>query len=276
VRNSAIEVKPVNGYIGAEVGNIDLAESLSDQALLDLRNALAQHGVIFFRDQSLTPEQHDAFARRFGTPTDINFVKTVEGHANMSIVSKEEDQLKNIGGGWHADQTYYEKPPFGAVLVARELPAVGGDTLFSSMAAAYDALSEGLRGTLDGLRAVHSNEKLIALGNKSRLNVAGATPQYATHPVVIRHPVTGRKSLFVNRAYTLRFEGWSDEDSAPLLDYLYRHGQQPEFQVRFQWEPGSVAFWDNIQVWHYAANDYQGRRRVMHRVAVQGDALLPA
>lgn len=274
MRNSAIEVRPVNGYIGAEIGNIDLAEPLSDSTLEDLRQALGQHGVIFFRDQSLTTEQHDAFARRFGKPTDINFVKTVDGHANMSIVSKEEDQLKNIGGGWHADQTYYEHPPFGAVLVARELPAFGGDTLFSSMAAAYDALSDGLKATLDGLKAVHSNEKLLK--SATRLNTAGAEPQYATHPVVIRHPVTGRKSLFVNRAYTLRFDGWSDEDSAPLLAHLYTHGQQPEFQVRFQWMPGSVAFWDNIQVWHYAANDYQGERRIMHRVAVEGGELIPA
>lgn len=274
MRNSAIEVRPVNGYIGAEIGNIDLAEPLSDQTLVDVRDALATHGVLFFRDQSLTPEQHDTFARRFGTPTDINFVKTVDGHANMSIVSKEEDELKNIGGGWHADQTYYEKPPMGAVLVARELPAFGGDTLFSSMAAAYDALSDGLKQTLDGLKAVHSNERLMRTA--TRLNTAGATPQYAVHPVVIRHPVTGRKSLFVNRAYTLRFDGWSEEDSAPLLAHLYAHGQRPEFQVRFRWTPGSVAFWDNIQVWHYASNDYQGQRRIMHRVAVQGDALIGA
>jgi taurine dioxygenase len=274
LRNSGIEVKPVNGYIGAEISNIDLAEPLTEATLGEVRRALADHGVIFFRDQSLTPDQHDAFARRFGTPTDINFVKTVDGYANMSVVSKEEDELKNIGGGWHADQTYYEKPPFGAVLVARELPEFGGDTLFSSMAAAYDALSEGMRATLDGLRAVHSNEKLMRTA--TRLNTAGATPQYASHPVVIRHPVTGRKSLFVNRAYTLRFEGWTDEDSAPLLDYLFIHGQRPEFQIRFQWTAGSVAFWDNIQVWHYAANDYQGQRRIMHRVAVQGDSLIPA
>ena len=276
MRNSAIEVRPVNGYIGAEIGNIDLAEPLGEQTLTDVRNALAEHGVIFFRDQSLTPEQHDAFARRFGSPTDINFVKTVDGYANMSVVSKEEDDLKNIGGGWHADQTYYEKPPFGAVLVARELPSFGGDTLFSSMAAAYDALSPALRETLDGLHAIHSNEKLIARGTATRLNTAGATPQYASHPVVIRHPVTGRKSLFVNRAYTLRFDGWTDEESAPLLEYLFAHGQRPEFQIRFKWSPGCVAFWDNIQVWHYAANDYQGQRRIMHRVAVQGEALIPA
>jgi taurine dioxygenase len=274
VRNSAIEVRPINGYIGAEIDNIDLAEPMSEQTLVDVRQALAEHGVIFFRDQNLTAEQHDAFARRFGTPTDINFVKTVDGYANMSVVSKEEDELKNIGGGWHADQTYYEKPPFGAVLVARELPSFGGDTLFSSMAAAYDALSDGLKETLDGLKAVHSNEKLLR--SATRLNTAGATPQYATHPVVIRHPVTGRKSLFVNRAYTLRFDGWSEEDSEPLLKHLFIHGQRPEFQVRFKWSPGTVGFWDNIQVWHYAANDYQGQRRVMHRVAVQGEALIPA
>lgn len=276
MRNSSIEIRPINGFIGAEIDNIDLAEPLSESTLEEVRQALARHGVIFFRDQSLTPEQHDAFARRFGKPTDINFVKTVDGYANMSIVSKEEDDLKNIGSGWHADQTYYEKPPLGAVLVARELPSFGGDTLFSSMAAAYDALSEGMKATLDGLSAIHSNEKLIARGAASRLNTAGATPSYATHPVVIRHPVTGRKSLFVNRAYTLRFEGWTDAESAPLLDYLFMHGQQPEFQVRFHWTPGSVAFWDNIQVWHYAANDYQGQRRIMHRVAVHGDTLIQA
>lgn len=276
VRNAAIEVKPINGYIGGDITNVDLSEELSEATISDIRHALATHGVIFFRDQTLNPDQHDAFARRFGTLTTINFVKNVEGFGNMSLVSKEEDELKNIGAGWHADQTYYLKPPMGAVLVARELPASGGDTLFSSMAAAYDALSDGLKETLDSLWALHSNERIIRSGGGGRLNTAGHEPMYQEHPVVIRHPVTGRKSLFVNRAYTLRFRGWSDEESAPLLAYLYAHGQRPEFQVRFRWEPGSVAFWDNIQVWHYATNDYHGQRRIMHRLAIEGDELIPA
>lgn len=272
--NRTIRIRRATGCIGAEIDALDLREPLSDELRDAVRSALAEHGVIFFRNQSITPEQHDRFARRFGEPTEVNMIGAVPGFPNMSELAKAEEQLDNIGGGWHADQTFHEVPPWGTVLVARELPAFGGDTLFSSMAAAYDALSDGLKATLDSLRAVHDN----SIVGKSLAAKTGRPhiPRQAVHPVVIRHPVTGRKSLFVNRAYTTRFEGWSERDSEALLSYLYIHGQRPEFQCRFHWEPGSIAFWDNIQVWHYAANDYHGQRRVMHRMAIKGTTLIAA
>lgn len=272
---SEIAIRPLSGYVGAMIEGVDLAKPLSDSDFGAIRDALAAHGVIFFGDQSITPEQHDVFARRFGDPTDVRFVKTVEGHVSMSEVTKDPEDTHNIGGGWHADQTFHDIPPLGAVLVARELPTFGGDTLFSSMAAAYEALSEGMREVLDGLEAVHSNVRLLNRGN-AKLITAGQEVRETVHPVIVRHPLTGRKSLFVNSMYTMRFVGWTEEESASLLSYLYQHGQRPEFQVRFTWRPGSIAFWDNIQVWHYAANDYHGQRRFMHRLAIKGAPLLNA
>lgn len=274
MNDDKIDVRPMTGCIGAEIGNIDLSKPLSTQQQTEIRDALARHGVIFFRRQSIAPAEHDRFARLFGEPTDVKMIDTVPGFPNMSLVTKAEEQMDNIGGGWHADQTFHEIPPWGTVLVARELPSFGGDTLFSSMGAAYDALSAGLKKVLDGLRAVHDNSVV----GKSLAVKTGKphVPRQAVHPVVIRHPLTGRKSLFVNRAYTTCFEGWTERDSEALLNYLFIHGQRPEFQCRFRWEPGSIAFWDNIQVWHYAANDYHGQRRVMHRIAIKGSSLVAA
>jgi taurine dioxygenase len=273
VNDSLVHISRMTGHIGAEI-DIDLAAPLTERDQAAIRDALAEHGVVFFRRQAITPAQHDRFARCFGDPTDVTMVNTVPGYPHMSEVAKTEEQLDNIGGGWHADQTFHQVPPWGTVLVARELPAAGGDTLFSSMRAAYDTLSDGLKKTLDGLRAVHDN----TLVGKSLAAKTGKpfTLQRAVHPVVIRHPLTGHKSLFVNRAYTTHFEGWTERDSEPLLSYLYLHGQRPEFQCRFHWEPGSIAFWDNIQVWHYATNDYHGQRRVLHRIAIKGTPLLAA
>ncbi|WP_129781842.1 TauD/TfdA dioxygenase family protein [Peristeroidobacter soli] len=267
-------VRPMSGHAGAEIDNVDLSKPLCVEQKNGIRDALARHGVVFFRKQSITPAQHDRFARLFGEPTDVKMVDTVPDFPHMSLVAKAEEQLDNIGGGWHADQTFHDVPPWGTVLVARELPAFGGDTLFSSMGAAYEALSEGLKKMLDGLRAVHDNSmigKLLA-SKTGKPHI----PRTAVHPVVVRNPLTGRKSLFVNRAYTTHFEGWSERDSEALLSYLFIHGQRPEFQCRFRWEPGSIAFWDNIQVWHYAANDYHGQRRVMHRIAIKGTPLIAA
>lgn len=272
--SSTIRVRRIAGYVGAEIEGIDLSEVIADDAVSIIRNALLEHGVVFFRRQCITPAQHDRFARRFGEPTDVRMVGTVPGFPSMSLVEKAKEQLDNIGGGWHADQTFHDVPPAATVLVARELPAVGGDTLFSSMAAAYDALSEGLRRSLDGLRAVHDNA-LVGRALSARTGKP-YVPQQAVHPVVVRDPLTGRKSLFVNRAYTTRFEGWSERDSEPLLSCLYAHGQRPEFQCRLRWEEGSVAFWDNIRLWHYAVNDYHGQRRVMHRIAIRGTPLVGA
>ena len=199
-----------------------------------VRHTLFDRGVVFFRDQHLTPEQHVAAAERFG-PININrFFKHADGYPMIAEVRKEPDQKTNIGGGWHTDHSYDQAPALGSMLYAREVPPSGGDTLFASMYAAYDALSDGLKQTLEGLRALHSSRHVFGAnrhkpGNdlQGRVGNPELATQDAVHPVVIRHPGSGRKALYVNPGFTLRFEGWTDEESRPLLDFLYRHAQRP-------------------------------------------------
>jgi len=271
-----IHIKPVSGGVGAEVHGIDLAQPLRQDAVADIRAALAEHGVVFFRDQTLTPEQHIDFAGKFGTINVNRFFRAVEGHPQIAEVRKEPEQKTNVGGGWHTDHSYDVKPALGSVLYAREVPDHGGDTLFSSMSAAYDALSDGLKHTLSGMRAVHSSRHVFGPGKKDddpRYKNAEQATQDAIHPVIIRHPDSGKKVLYVNPGFTLHFEGWTADESKPLLDYLYRHAARPEFGCRFQWRQGSLAFWDNRATWHYAVNDYHGARRLMHRITIEGVGL---
>ncbi len=279
MRNSAIEIHPSTGAVGAEFRNIDLA-ALRDDDVDTVRQTLFDRGVVFFRDQHLTPEQHVAAAERFG-PIDINrFFKHADGYPMIAEVRKEPEQKTNIGGGWHTDHSYDQAPALGSMLYALEVPPSGGDTLFASMYAAYDALSDGLKRTLEGLRAEHSSRHVFGAnrhkpGNdlQGRVGNPELATQDAVHPVVIRHPGSGRKALYVNPGFTLRFEGWTDDESRPLLEFLYRHAQRPEFCCRFQWAEGSVAFWDNRATWHYAVNDYHGARRLMHRITIGGEPL---
>ena len=279
MRNTRIEVAPVAGALGAEIHGVDLAK-LDDATFAEIRQAFHDHSVIFFRDQAITPEQHIAFARRFG-PINVNrFFTQVAGHPEIAEVRKEPDQKKNIGEVWHTDHSYDQVPALGSMLVAREVPDHGGDTMFASMYAAYDALSDGLKRTLEGLRAIHSSRHVFGRdaayhGNdlKGRLHNPDAATQDAVHPVVIRHPDTGRKALYVNRNFTIGIEGWTREESAGLLDFLYRHGERPEFTCRFRWANGSVALWDNRSTWHFAINDYHGQRRLMHRITIEGSPL---
>jgi taurine dioxygenase len=278
---TAVEVTPYSSALGAVISGVDLTEPIDDVSFASIRKAFGEYGVIFFRDQHISPEQHLAFARRFA-PIDINrFFRAVEGYPEIAEVRKEPEQITNIGGGWHTDHSYDLVPAMGSVLYAREVPPHGGDTLFASMAKAFEALSPGLQATLEGMRAVHSTAHVFgAQGAYANFkdtggrigNVAAAT-QDTVHPVVIRHPDTGQKVLYVNSGFTVRFEGWSVAESAPLLNFLYQHAAQPEFSCRFQWAEGSLAFWDNRSTWHYALNDYHGHRRVMHRVTVQGSSI---
>lgn len=279
MRNSAVmEVVPTGPVVGAEIHGLDLAAPLTEEEVQAVRRTLFDRGVVFFRDQAITPEQHIAFAERFA-PININrFFCAAPGYPQIAEVRKEPDQTRNIGGGWHTDHSYDQVPALGSVLLARELPDAGGDTLFASMYAAWDALSDGLKQTLLGMRAVHSSRHVFGRRDREeqkdgRLGNAELATQDAVHPVAVRHPGSGRHALYVNPAFTLRFEGWTEEESRPLLDYLYRHAARPEFQVRFQWRPGSIAFWDNRATWHYAANDYHGERRLMHRITLEGEAL---
>ena len=273
----SIDVQPLSSAVGAEIHGVDLSQTLADSQFGEIRQAFHRYGVIFFRDQNLTPAQHIAFAERWGAINVNRFFKPVEGYPMIAEVRKEPDQRANIGGTWHTDHSYDTAPALGSILYAREVPELGGDTLFASMYHAYESLSEGMRGMLDGLKAWHSSRHAFGYTQDDleshqdgRLQNAGLAVQDARHPVVIRHPDTGRKALYVNADFTVRFDGWSEAESKPLLDYLYSHGSRPEFTCRFQWRQGSMAFWDNRATWHLALNDYHGQRRYMHRITVEG------
>ena len=278
-----VEVRKLTGGCGAEVLGVDL-NALSNSQWAEVQRAYAEFGVIFFRDQRLTPEQHIAFARRWA-PIDINrFFTPVEGYPEIAEVRKEPEQKTNIGGGWHTDHSYDKAPAMGSVLLARELPEEGGDTLFANMYRAFETLSPGLQKTLEGMNAVHGSAHIFgAKGYHKNQPESGGrfknehlVGDDVVHPVVIRHPLSGRKALYVNPGFTLRFEGWSADDSRPLLEHLYRHATKPEFTCRFRWREGSIALWDNRATWHYAANDYQGERRLMHRITIAGCELAAA
>lgn len=268
--------------VGAFVEGVDLAAGLADGETEQLRQALGAHGVLFFRDQAITPESHLAMAERFGGVNVNRFFAHVDGYPSIAEVRKEPDQKANIGGGWHTDHSYDTEPALGSILAAKETPRIGGDTIFSSMYAAYETLSDGLKETLASLNGVHSSRHVFGKNPRyedkgedleSRLGNQEAATQDAIHPVVIRHPISGRKALYVNPGFTIGFEGWTAEESKPLLETLYAHAGRAEFTYRFNWAPGSVAFWDNRATWHMALNDYQGERRLMHRVTVEGTAI---
>ena len=263
------------GDVGAEIRGVDIA-TIRDEGCAAIRAALGEHGVLFFRDQELSPEQHIAFAERIGVININRFFTPVEGYPMIAEVRKEPDQQINIGGSWHTDHSYDEAPALGSILYALDLPEQGGDTLFASMVAAYAALSPGLKDTLEQLSAVHSSRHVFGAGAEAsrvmsgRLHNADNATQDVVHPIVIRHPDSGKKVLYVNPGFTVGIDGWRREESKPLLEFLYQHAMRPEFQIRFRWEPGSIAFWDNRATWHYALNDYPGERRLMHRITIEG------
>jgi taurine dioxygenase len=275
--SSDLQVNPLSGAVGAEILGVDLRGELSNSQLAEIRRAYHDYGVIFFRDQPLTPEQHIAFARRWGEINVNRFFKHVEGYPQIAEVRKEPDQKDNVGSQWHTDHSYDLAPAMGSMLLALEVPEVGGDTLFASMYHSYEALSDGMKRALEGLRAVHSSRHVFGTERYSkdtdvgdRLGNSELATQDSVHPVIIRHPETGRKALYVNRTFTLRFDGWTAEESAPLLEFLYAHASRPEFTCRFRWREHSMAFWDNRAVWHMALNDYHGHRRLMHRITIEG------
>lgn len=274
--SNSITVAPIAGALGAEISGIDLMEDLDATTVAAIRRAWLEHGVVFFRDQPLPEARFLAFARRFGEVIEYPFVKGLEGFPEIIPVTKLEHERVNFGGLWHSDTAYLEAPPMATMLVAREVPAAGGDTLFANMYLAYEALSEGMQRLLDGLIAVNSSAKpdvSHTRENRIRENAPQNAPrQYvAEHPVVRTHPETGRKSLYVNIGHTIRFRDMTEAESAPLLSYLFAHQTKPEFTCRFRWQQGSLAFWDNRCTLHNPVNDYYGFRRVMHRITLKGD-----
>ncbi len=273
---TAIEVRPIAGAIGAEISGVDLAGEVDDDTIAQIRNAWLEHCVIFFRDQDLPPACFLAFARRFGTVIEYPFIKGLEEFPEIIPVIKLEHEKTNFGGIWHSDTSYLEAPPMGTMLVAREVPPYGGDTMFASTYLAYEMLSDGMKRLLDGLVAINTSAKAdVSRTREDRVRQSmreDAKKEYVgEHPVVRTHPETGRKALYINVGHTLRFKDMSVQESQPILDYLFQHQVRPEFTCRFTWRPGSLAFWDNRCALHNPVNDYHGYRRVMHRITLAGD-----
>ncbi len=280
-----MNIRKIAGALGAEIAGVDLAHGISVGLAAEIRQVLLDNQVIFLRNQRLSPAQFLDFARHMGEPIEYPFVKGLEGFPHIIEVKKLEDERSNFGGIWHSDTTYLEEPPMGSMLLSKEVPPYGGDTLFANQYLAWESLSDTFKRMLDGLIGISSSAKAdvsktredrIRTDGKDRGSRAGderARPaEYrAEHPVVRTHPETGRKSLFVNVAHTSGIKGLTADESAPLLDFLFAHQVKPEFTCRFAWEPDCIAFWDNRCAQHNPINDYHGFRRVMHRITLRGD-----
>jgi taurine dioxygenase len=280
-RFRGFEVSLLCGAGGAEIAGVDAARPIGAEVVAELRRALAEHCVIFLRDQDLSPEDQKAFARHFGPLAQTPFIQPLQGHPEMMRIVREADETKkqNFGGRWHSDMTFSPEPVLGTCLYARESPAVGGDTIWTNQMLAFEALSPGLRRTLEGLKVMHSAKRSYGPQGtyadddlkSMRIQASEEALKEQAHPCIRTHPESGRSILFINWVYAIRFEGMTEEESAPLLDFLNRHSQRPEFQIRFRWRKGSLALWDNRSTQHIAVNDYPGYRRVMDRVTIAGD-----
>ena len=272
-----MQVRALSGSCGAEVRGIDLT-SLDDEGFAAVRETFLSHKVLCFRDQKLDEETLMAFGLRFG-PLIVHPNLMAEGkHPEVIAIRKEPGDKAAVGENWHTDTTCLVKPPLGSALYALEVPPAGGDTLFADQQGAWDMLSDGMKATLSGMRAVHNDTRVAgpatnfnALRSTRNREDDAWTPTECVHPVVRTHPETGRKGLFVNRAYTIRFEGMTEAESTPLLDYLYAVGERVELTCRVSWEPGSLTLWDNRCLKHAAINDYPGHRREMRRIQIEGD-----
>ena len=269
-----IAVDPISGALGAKISGVNLSQPLTSDVTVEIRRALLDHLVIFFPNQELTPQEQLAFARYFGSPIEYPQLKGLPECPLVTAVTKLEHERANFGGVWHSDTTYLEHPPAASLLYAVEIPPYGGDTLFANQYLAYETLSKGLKAALNNLVAVNvSTKPEVSKTREHRLRDAGDELKAleSRHPVVRTHPETGRKALYVNNAHTLNFDKWTEAESLPLLTYLFERQVKPEFTCRFRWREGCLAFWDNRCAQHLPINDYQGYRRVMHRVTLAGD-----
>ena len=278
-----LQVRRVAGALGAEITGVDLG-ALSDAAFVEIQRAFCEYSAVYFPDQRLTPEQQCAFTGRFGPLTHHPLIATLPGHPHVAGLVREADSTgMNFGGSWHADSTFMESPPFATSLYAIEVPPQGGDTLFASLYLAYETLSAGMRELCDRLVVVHSAaaaydpdrgandpKKSLIMQKGMQYNLTEDPKKEMEHPLVCVHPVSGRKVLWETGVYCLRFRDMTEEESAPLLNYLRRHIANPNFTCRMGYRPGTLGMWDNRAVQHFAMNDYAGYRRVMHRVQVGG------
>ena len=273
-----LTIHRLSGTLGAEIHGANLLAGLSNADFNEIHQAFLDHKVIVLRGQhGLSPDQQKDFARRFGTLNIHPYVKGMDDHPELMEIIKEPDEKTNFGGGWHSDMSFLEEPALGSVLHAIDVPPYGGYTLFADQQAAYDRLSDGLKATLQGMTAIHTASKeygadgySAAVRQSMDAKAAPDAPEYE-HPVIRTHPETGRKGLFINPAFTLRFAGWSRKESRPLLNYLFDLSREERNTCRVRWQEGDVTMWDNRCVWHYALNDYHGHRRHMRRATINGD-----
>lgn len=271
MKSQAVEFKRVTPYCGADVRGIDLSQPIDEATGSILENALAEHCVLFFREQKISPEQHKALGRRFGElHIHPAWPRVVEGHPEVMEIYADENTKRIAGEDWHSDVSCDAEPPLGTILQMHEVPPVGGDTLFANMYAAFESLSAPMKRFLTGLTALHDGEQAYR-GRYEGVQDQGKTYPRAEHPVVRTHPVSGRQTLFVNRIFTTRIVELSQKESDVVLKLLFSHIERPDFQCRFRWQPGSVAFWDNRCTQHLALWDYYPNRRRGFRVTIKGD-----
>ena len=275
-----MQVKKIAGALGAEISGVDLSKGVSATLAAEIRQVFLEHQVIFLRHQNLSPAQFLAFAQAMGQPVEYPFVKGLEGFPHIIEVKKLAHEKVNFGGIWHSDTTYLDVPPMGSMLLGREVPPYGGDTLFANQYLAYETLSETMKGLLAGLQGISSSAKAdVSKTREDRIKTDGkgqgaaSAPQQfqALHPIVRTHPETGRKALYVNVAHTAGIDGMTEAESAPILSFLFAHQVKPEFTCRFAWDANALAFWDNRCTQHNPINDYHGFQRLMHRITLQGD-----
>ena len=271
-----MQVKKIAGALGAEISGIDLSKGMSNDLSREVRQVLLDHQVIFLKRQDLSPQQFLDFAKAMGEPVEYPFVKGLDGFPHIIEVKKLEHEKVNFGGIWHSDTTYLEEPPMGSMLLSREVPPYGGDTMFANQYLAYDSLSSTMKDVLSGLVGISSSARAdVSKTREDRIksDARNSAPREfrAEHPIVRTHPETGGKALYVNIAHTAGIKGMTDEESTPLLEFLFRHQVKPELTCRFQWEPNAIAFWDNRCTQHNPVNDYHGFRRVMQRITLKGD-----
>ena len=272
-----LKIQKVAGSLGAEIHGLDMSSPLDKETHAAVHDALMDHQVLFFRDQDITPDQHVAFAENFGTLQVHPLLPRLDDNPEVLILESFEGR-RSAANLWHSDVTFDPEPPLGSILLARTLPDYGGDTMWANMYEAYEALSAPMKRYLEGMTALHTAgraqfEKVDARDtlDQDGIKKKRKTMEPSEHPVVRTHPVTGRKALFVNSIFTQRLKGVPRKESEAILNYLYDHISTPEFTCRFQWQPNSVAFWDNRCTQHYAVADYGGSHRLMHRVTINGD-----
>ncbi len=281
-----MQIDAVTPHLGAEVTGFDPRDA-SEEAWSEVREAFTRHAVLFFRDLTLTPEQQVAMTARFGVPFRVPFIEHLKEHPDIIAVLKEADEqrISTFGGTWHSDFSFLEHPPMATLLYALELPPAGGDTLWADQYLAFEALSPAYRAFLLGLRAVQTGWPHGTKGPKGQDGLSRsvkmvrgdpAADREIAHPIVRRHPESGRAALFVNPVYTHRIEGMTEAESAPILRFLYEHAVKPEFTCRLRWQSGTLALWDNRATLHLAINDYDGQRRLLHRTTVAGEAPIAA